>query len=85
MRGLRRGLSQEEHQTPAPLPRLHEAASEAGGTMTDREGLLRRRLELLEAIAQAANEVKRIDRSIAILDSCDLERDLLQAEKNFSN
>lgn len=39
-----------------------------------------RRLELLEIIALAANEISQIDRQLPVLKSMALESDLLQAE-----
>jgi hypothetical protein len=44
------------------------------------EALQDRRLSLLESIARAADEIKLIDRRLAILRSLELEEDLIQAE-----
>jgi hypothetical protein len=43
--------------------------------------LLAGRLSLLESIAQASDEISRIDKEIALLRRQDLEADLIQAEK----
>ena len=46
---------------------------------TEAEHLQHRRQHLLESIAQAANDIKEIDRLLAIIKSQELERDLNQA------
>lgn len=46
----------------------------------DYDGALARRLELIEVIATAADEIAAIDRDLPILQSMALEADLHQAE-----
>ncbi len=48
--------------------------------MTKREVLQERRHQLLEQIARAADEIAEIDRRLAVLQSLELEADLIQAE-----
>jgi hypothetical protein len=48
--------------------------------ITSLDAALARRQELLEAIAQAADEITAIDRQLPVLRSMALEADLLQAE-----
>ncbi len=45
-----------------------------------RDALQKRRNQFLEQIAQAADEIKKIDERLNVLKSIDLENDLLQAE-----
>jgi hypothetical protein len=48
--------------------------------MADAEALQERRLFLLDSIAIAADEIKEIDMQLAILESIELEADLIQSE-----
>lgn len=47
--------------------------------MTERQALQKLRSYLLESIAQAADEIRDIDRQLAIIKSQELEADLDQA------
>jgi hypothetical protein len=49
--------------------------------VTEPDALQKCRQKLFEHIAEAANEIADIDRKIVILQSQELEADLLQAEK----
>jgi thymidylate kinase len=48
--------------------------------MTETEALKECRSAFLEIIAEASNEIKRIDARLATLASIELEADLIQAE-----
>ena len=48
---------------------------------TEAELLQHRRQHLLESIAQAANDIKEIDRQLAIIESQELEASLVRAEE----
>jgi hypothetical protein len=49
--------------------------------MTQAAAQLKIRAYLLESIAQAADEIKDIDRQLAILRSQELEADLIESER----
>jgi hypothetical protein len=54
--------------------------NESEELLSRRDALQKRRDQFLEQIAQAANEIKRIDERLAILKSIQLENKLIEAE-----
>ena len=65
------------------LSSVVDTQTRRGEHLTEAEDLSQQKLRsyLLESIAQAADEIKEIDRQLTILKSQELEVDLLQSEK----